>query len=193
MRWLDVVTGRNKRVGNDLDALFLIPSAAVTLQTAAGLAPTGRGAVCYRSAVGAAFTQTQDEITDLIGADPDAPEVVVSRDDFGFTWLVVDGDPNDLSALCTDLHAVNVGLEAQGFASGLLCSMVTFTVPPPDSGRRVALVYLYKRGTFYAFAPAGIDQRDNLTELSIRDHLAAELPMEPDLQRWLALWKAPGL
>ena len=29
--------------------------------------------------------------------------------------------------------------------------------------------------------------------LSVRDLLAAELPMEPDLQRWLAVWKAPGL
>ena len=30
-------------------------------------------------------------------------------------------------------------------------------------------------------------------ELSVRDLLAPELPMEPDLQRWLAIWKAPGL
>jgi hypothetical protein len=190
MRWLDAVIGRNKRVTNNLDALFLIPRAAITLQTAAGFTPTGQGAVCYRSAAGAAFSQTQDEITALITDDPDAPEVEVSRDDFGFTWLVVEGDPDNLSDLCTDLHAVNTSLEAQGFESGLLCSMVTFTGP---AGRTVGLVYLYKRGTFYAFAPTGPHQRDNLTELSVRDHLAAELPMEPDLQKWLALWNAPGL
>src|SRR5688500_4195366 len=121
MRWLDAVIGRNKRVTNKLDALFLIPSAAITLQTAAGFTPTGQGAVCYRSAAGAAFAQTQDEITALISDDPDAPEVEVSRDDFGFTWLVVHGDPDNLSDLCTDLHAVNSSLEAQGFESGLLC------------------------------------------------------------------------
>ena len=46
MRWLDAVIGRNKRVTNNLDALFLIPSAAITLQTAAGFTPTGQGAVC---------------------------------------------------------------------------------------------------------------------------------------------------
>ncbi len=35
--------------------------------------------------------------------------------------------------------------------------------------------------------------RDNLLELSVRDQLRHELPMEEDLQRWLALWDAPGL
>lgn len=190
MRWLDAVRGRSKPVTNNLDALFLIPSAAITLQTAAGFVPTGKGAVCYRSAAGAAFAQTQAEMTSLISDDPEAPEVEVTRDDFGFTWLVVTGDPGDMADLCTDLHAVNTSLEAQGFASGLLCSMVTFTGP---TGGRVGLVYLYKSGTFYAFAPTGPHQRDNLTEIGVRDQLAAELPMEPDLQRWLALWNAPGL
>ncbi|EON23236.1 hypothetical protein CF8_2779 [Nocardioides sp. CF8] len=187
---MDAVTGRNKRVTNNLDALFLVPSAAITLQTAAGFTPTGQGAVCYRSATGAAFAQTQDDMTALISDDPDAPAVEVSRDDFGFTWLVVNGDPDNLADLCTDLHAVNTSLEAQGFGSGLLCSMVTFTGP---AERPVGLVYLFKGGTFYAFAPTGAHQRDNLTEISVRDHLAAELPMERDLQKWLALWNAPGL
>lgn len=187
---MDAVTGRNKRVTNNLDSLFLVPSAAITLQTAAGFTPTGQGAVCYRSATGAAFAQTQDDMTALISDDPDAPAVEVSRDDFGFTWLVVNGDPDNLADLCTDLHAVNTSLEAQGFGSGLLCSMVTFTGP---AERPVGLVYLYKGGTFYAFAPTGAHQRDNLTEISVRDHLAAELPMERDLQKWLALWNAPGL
>ena len=36
----------------DLDALFLVPSAAITLQTAAGLNPTGTGSVCFRAAAG---------------------------------------------------------------------------------------------------------------------------------------------
>jgi hypothetical protein len=61
------------------------------------------------------------------------------------------------------------------------------------SGRTFGLVYLYKQGTFYAFAPTGAKSRDNLLEIQVRDTLAGELPMEQDLQRWLALWGAPGL
>ena len=130
-------------------------------------------------------------MTSLISDDPEAPEVEVTRDDFGFTWLVVTRDPGDMADLCTDLHAVNTSLEAQGFASGLLCSMVPFTGP---TGRTVGLVYLYKQGTFYPFAPDRPPRSATTSSRSsVRDQLAAELPMEPDLQRWLALWDAPGL
>ena len=96
-----------------------------------------------------------------------------------------------MPGLCTDLHAVNTSLEAQGFGGGLLCTMVPFA---DAAGRRVGLVYLYKQGTFYPFAPVpGEQRRDNLLELQLRDQLAGELPMEKDLQRWLAVWDAPGL
>ena len=119
MRWLDAVTGRTKRVTNNLDALFLIPSAAITLQTAAGLHPdrAGRGLLPVGDRRGVLPDAGRDDLA-LIADDPDAPEVEVSRDDFGFTWLVVDGDPDNLADLCTDLHAVNTSLEAQGFAPG---------------------------------------------------------------------------
>ena len=126
----------------------------------------------------------------LIRDDAEAPEVEVTQDDFGFTWLVVAGDKDDVAGLCTDLHAVNTTLELNGFESGLLCSMVPFA---NASGQRFGLTYLYKQGTFYPFAPSGEQTRDTLLELSVRDLLGAELPMEPDLQRWLAVWKAPGL
>jgi hypothetical protein len=189
----DAVTGRSRVKPNNLDALFAVPTAAITLQTAAGLEPTGTGSVCFRSAAGAAFAQTRDEVVELIRADERAPEVEITADGFGFTWLVVHRAPDDLTGLCTDLHAVNTSLEMQGFASGLLCSVVPFA---DRSGRRVGLVYLYKQGTFYAFAPTGGESdrgRDNLLEISVRDQLAGELPMETDLSRWFALWGAPGL
>jgi hypothetical protein len=186
----EAVRGRAKPARNDLDALFGVPSAAVTLQAALGLAPTGQASVCYRSAAGAAFAQTQDDVVALLRDDTEAPDVDIARDDFGFTWLVVRGDGADVAGLCTDLHAVNTTLELNGFAGGLLCSLVPFANP---AGQRVGLTYLYKQGTFYPFAPLGDQQRDTLLELSVRDVLEKELPMEPDLQRWLAVWKAPGL
>lgn len=192
MGFWDVIAGRSRPKAANLDSLFLVPSAAITLQTAIGLTPTGEGSVCYRAAAGAAFQQTQDDVVALLDADPDAPDVQVSRDEYGFTWLVAHRDPADTAGLCTDLHAVNTALEAQGFGTGLLCSLVPFA---DVSGRRVGLVYLYKQGTFYAFAPqpGSGRERDNLLEIQIRDTLAAELPMEQDLGRWLAVWGAPGL
>ncbi len=186
----ETMRARARPTRNRLDALFLVPSAAITLQAASGFEATGSGAVCYRSAAGAAFAQTQADMVALIDDDADAPEVTVTQDDFGFTWLAVGGAASDLPGLCTDLHAVNTTLELHGFDSGLLCSMVPFV---NAAGQRFGLTYLYKRGTFYPFAPTGDQARDTLLELSVRDQLTAELPMEPDLQRWLAVWKAPGL
>ena len=189
-RFWGAITGRSTPKKANLDSLFLVPSAAITLETAAGFTPTGTGSVCFRSPDGAAYQQVQDDVVALLRDDAEKPDVQVHRDDYGFTWLVVDRVDDDVEGLCTDLHAVNASLEEQGFSTGLLCSMVPFH---DAADRKVGLVYLYKQGTFYAFAPTGTDTRDNLLELQLRDTLAAELPMEQDLQRWLALWGAPGL
>lgn len=190
MGFWNSILGRTEETKANLDSLFMVPSAVITLQTAAGLEPTGSGSVCFRGVAGPAFAQTQADIVALLNDNPDAPDVEVSTDGFGFTWLIVQRDPLDSSGLCTDLHAVNTILQEQGFGSGLLCSLIAFT---DASGRRAGLVYLYKQGTFYPFVPAGDQQRDNLLEIQIRDTLAAELPMEKELSRWLAVWGAPGL
>ena len=187
------LTGRSRPKRANLDALFAVPSAALTLQAAAGLTPTGDGSVCYRAATGAGFHETQEQVLALLRGASDAPEVETSTDEYGYAWLQVHRDPDDpagVAGLCTDLHAVNTTLEAEGFGTGLLCSLVPFVDP---SGRRVGLVYLYKKGTFYPFAPTGDQRRDNLLELQVRDTLQGELPIEPELSGWLALWGAPGL
>jgi hypothetical protein len=190
MTFWDALTGRTTPKQANLDSLFLVPSAAITLETSAGLTPTGTGSVCFRAPTGAAYQQMQTDVIALIKDDAQAPNVTVQTDSFGFTWLVVAGNPSDVEGLCTDLHAVNAALEEQGFATGLLCTVVPFA---DAGGRKVGLVYLYKQGTFYGFAPTGPSTRDNLLEIQVRDELKAELPMETDLQRWLALWGAPGL
>lgn len=188
MGWLDALRGRRTPPPPRLDALFAVPGAAVSLEVA-GWAPTGVGGVCYRAVDGGAFAEVQADVRALLDAD-DGPPVELSRDEYGFTWLVVTGAP-DVGQLVTDLHAVNTTLEQHGFAGGLLCSTVVFSGP---QGRRLALVYLYKQGTFYPFVPqAGGKDRDNLAELGVRDIVAGELPVERDLQRWLALYDAPGL
>jgi hypothetical protein len=196
MGFWDVITGRTRPKQANLDSLFLVPSAAITLETTLGLRPTGTGSVCYRAATGTAFAQVQAEVVELLNADPTQPDVTTSQDEYGFTWLVVHDDPTDpqgVADLCTDLHAVNTSLQEQGFGPGLLCSLIPFE---DAGGRRVGLVYLYKQGTFYPFVPAtGAEdrRRDNLLELQLRDTLAGELPMEQDLSRWLAVWGAPGM
>ncbi|MGW3727513.1 PspA-associated protein PspAB [Streptomyces sp. NPDC000851] len=194
MGLLDILLGRTKPVAPDLDQLFALPSAAVTLQAAASFTPTGHGAVCFATVEGSAFEQTHREVQALLDADADrtGPPVELERDAYGYSWLVSRRGPDELPLLVNDLHAVNSSMEVNGFGPQLLCSLAGFQDEP---GRRLALVYLYKRGTFYPFAPlpgAG-QRRDNALELQVKAALADDLRIEQDLGRWFPVWGAPGL
>jgi len=187
MGFLDSLLGRSKPVPPNLDQLFALPSAAVTLQAGSDLLPTGTGSVCFKPAEGAPFACIRAQVEALLALD--GGRYTEQADDYGFTWLVRRTDPPDLETLVTDLHAVNAGLLDAGFASALLCTVACFT----GGGGPLALVYLYKRGTWYPFAPLLGGRRDNERELQVRAILGADLRMEPDLSRWFPLYGAPGL
>lgn len=187
MRILDTLLGRTRPAEADLDRLFALPAAAVTLQAALGLAPTGHAGVCFKPATAAGFAATQTELTDLLGVDHQPVEVVDDR--YGYRWVLL-ANPA-LEDLVTAAHLVNATLADRGFGPQLLCSAFAFA--GTDPARPVLLVYLYKRGTFYPFPPTGGQARDNETELSIRAALGDELPVEADLARWFPLWDAPLL
>ncbi|MHB1582857.1 MAG: PspA-associated protein PspAB [Acidimicrobiales bacterium] len=217
MGLLDTLLGRTKPVRANLDALFGLPSAAVTLQTAAGLVPSGAAGVCWKPPAGQSAEDVRREIGELLdipddgstgapgaaggpgsssqaGASvlPAAPTPLgQAEDSYGFQWLLVD-DP-DLEQLVTRVHLVNTTLTENGWGPQLLCSVFRF-VPAPEAGadvRPLFLVYLYKRGTFYPFAPTGKESRDNELELRIRAVVGSDLPVEQDLARWFPLWELP--
>ncbi|MDX6211122.1 MAG: hypothetical protein QOF82_209 [Frankiales bacterium] len=191
MGFLDSLLGRSKPVKANLDDLFALPTAALTLQASMGLTPTGEGAVCFKAAEGGAFATMQAEAQQLLAADGGPAQQV--QDSYGYTWLVCKHDPEDMAGLVTELHAINSSLEGAGFGQALLCSVVGFTGTIDGSDRTVGLVYLYKRGTFYPFAPLPGQKRDNALELQLRGVIGADLKIEPDLSRWFPVWGAPGL
>ena len=180
----DALRGRTTPKAANLDALFGLPSAAMSLEAALGLQATGAGSVCFRAAEGQAGAATQREAADLVSVDG-GPATESRLDEYGYTWLTVRAAPGHTASLVTDLHAVNSALEAQGFGTGLLCSTVGFT---DAAGHRTFVVYLYKQGTFYPFCPTGPTSRDDLQERQVRDVVAGDLPIEPEVSRWMPLW-----
>jgi hypothetical protein len=191
--FLDTLLGRTKPVQPKLDDLFALPSAAITLEAGSTFKPTGSGSVCFRPVEGRSFSDVQKEIQDLLdmssGQEGGLP-VEVTKDSYAFTWLVSSRMSDQLEALVTDLHAVNSSLVDAGFGPQLLCTLVAFR---DDQERRLALIYLYKRGTFYPFAPLAGERRDNATELEVRGIIGDDLKWETDLTRWFPVWGAPGL
>ncbi|MFC9246612.1 hypothetical protein ACFT7S_22265 [Streptomyces sp. NPDC057136] len=194
MGFLDTILGRSKPVRPDLDQLFAVPSAALTLQAAAGFTLTGLGSVCFAGVEGGGFARLQEDVRELLDADTGRGGIPVefSRDAYGYTWLLARQPPDDTAALVNDLHAVNTLLQDGGFGPHLLCSLIGFHHP---DGRGLALVYLFKRGTFYPFAPlpGTTEKRDNQLELQARAVLGDDLKVEKDLARWFPVWGAPGL
>jgi len=149
--------------------------------------------VCFRAAEGRSFADVQKDVQDLLNTSSQAEgglPVEVSKDDYGFTWLVSSRMSDELEALVTDLHAVNSSLVDNGFGPQLLCTLVAFR---DDQERRLALIYLYKRGTFYPFAPLSGERRDNALELQVKGVIGNDLKWEQDLARWLPVWGAPGM
>jgi hypothetical protein len=187
---LDVLRGRSRQVEPNLDQIFALPTAAVTLATACSLVPSGHGGICFKAGSGPADQVAGTEIAELLSGDIDPTSIRRVDDDLGFTWLVID-DP-DISSLVTRIHGANTTLAEHGLGPHLLCAAIGLTDAPGASGSAPCyLIYLFKQGTFYPFAPRDGERRDNELELRLRAQLGDDLPIEPDLTRWLALWGLP--
>ena len=256
MGLLDSLFGRTKPVAANLDDLFALPSAAITLQAAAGMSFTGRAGVCWKPPAGQAPQDVQHEIEQLLAIDdtpgsaaggagtpaagpPSSSGVSIGQltqkvDSYGYRWLLL--EDTEIDDLVARVHLVNTMLAENGWGPQLLCSVFSLAGSPPSESEQLAaeglvldtastatpstdapatggapatappptgsapassdskplyLVYLYKRGSFYPFAPDGKEQRDNEVELRMRSLLANDLKMEPDLSRWFPLWDLP--
>jgi hypothetical protein len=183
----DVLRGQRAPRRADLDRLFAIGQAAITLEVSLELRPTGRAGVCFKSIEAGVFEHLVQEIEELLRATSDDAGTTIRRHDdgMGFSWVVIE-DP-DLEDLVTTTHVISQSLEERGFSEQLLCAVFGFDGPPGA----VDLVYGYKRGTFYPFAGRDGRRRDNTLELRVQSMVASELPLEPELERWYAIWDAP--
>ena len=218
MGLFDTILGRTKPVQSNLDALFALPSASVTLQSAANLACSGHGGVCFKPPSGQGFEEMQTEVVRLLSMDG-ATDLRKAEDSFGYHWLVV--EDSDIGELVTRIHLVNSSLSDAGWGPQLLCSVFGIAGVPADGegagsgaatdgvvpvgevmpevaagpGRVVPstgyLVYLFKRGTFYPFVPDGHEHRDSQQEFRLRSLISDDLTVEADLDRWFPLWDLP--
>ena len=203
------IMGKTKPVQANLDEMFALPSASITLQSAAGMSCSGHAGVCFKPPTGQGFTDMEAEVVSLLSMDG-GTGISRSEDSFGYTWLVV--EDQDIESLVTRVHLVNSSLSDAGWGPQLLCSVFGLATLPTDAtaatgsddaveGATVGagavvpstayLVYLFKRGTFYPFVPTGHEQRSTEEEFRLRSLVADDLHVESDLDRWFPLWDLP--
>ena len=184
----NVLFGRKKLKKADAQNLFAISTARITLETELGLKPGGVAAVVFKPLSAAEFVRAENELQELLDKVAQEAHSKVERrgDEFGFEWLII--HDLDFEELVPTVHLVASELVAHGFGEQLLAAAFRFrgTEDP------VYLIYGFKRGAFWPFIPKGDSkERDNAEELELKAKLEKELPIEPDLTRWLALYDAP--
>ena len=204
------IMGKTKPVQANLDEMFALPSASITLQSAAGMSCSGHAGVCFKPPSGQGFEEMQAEVVSLLSMDGTGG-LHQEKDSFGYQWLVV--EDTDIEQLVTRIHLVNSSLSDSGWGPQLLCSVFGLAELPGDTASgadtespalvettagpghlltsTAFLVYLFKRGSFYPFVPDGKEHRDTEQELKLRSLVADDLTVETDLDRWFPLWDLP--
>ena len=185
----DALFGRTKQVAPQLDNIFALPAAALTLQSELDLVTSGQAGLCFKSGSGESTLLSDADIMELLNFEAEKDSVSLSTDDLGFKWLVIN-DPT-VDGLVTKIHSANATMVEHELGPRLLCAVFGFVPATPPGEGAVRLVYLLKQGTFYPFAPTGPNQRDNELELRVKSFLSTDLVMEKDLSRWMALWNLP--
>jgi PspAB-like protein len=185
----DVLFGGRKRLkGAKLDKLFALSTAQITLETELGLRSAGVAAVMGKPLSAGEFARAEQEIDELLGvvAQTSGSEVRRRSDSYGYQWLVV--RDRDFEDLVTTVHLVASEFANRGFGDRLTAALFAFE----GRDRTTYLIYGFKQGTFWPFVPTGEGQeRDNPAELRLKAELEKELPIEPDLTKWLGLFDAP--
>ncbi len=190
MGFLDVILGRRKLEGPAPDRLFALTTAYVTMETELELRSRGAAAIVFQPLETSDFNQIVQEAEEVVrGLGDEAGGKIDSTDDpYGFRWVIV--RDSDFEDLVVALNGLSTSLESGGYGERILCAVFAFE---DARGRPVYWIYNYKRGKFHPFVPmsGGAEERDNERELRLRAQIGSELPVEPELERWLALWGIP--
>jgi hypothetical protein len=185
--FLDFLGGRTKLEKPNLDHLFAMSTAAVTLDTGLDLHPSGKAAICLKPLASRRFRESGQDLESMVrsaGSDL-ASTSSQSTDDYGYEWSVFADD--EIEDLVTEINLIAQTLTENGFGEQLLCAVFPFD----GEGEHVRLIYNFKRGRFYPFVEVGQEKRDTARELDLQARLEKELPLEAELERWYPLYGAP--
>ena len=185
----DVLFGRKKLKGAKLDRLFALSTARITLETELGLKPAGVAAVVFKPLSAGEFVRAESDLDELLG-------VAAARLRLEGQAPLGHASASSGSSSATPTSRTSSRRRTSSARSSRRAASAASSSPRSSSSRGgehpVYLIYGYKPRRFWPFVPTGEEQeRDNAEELELKAELEKELPIEPDLTRWLALFDAP--
>jgi hypothetical protein len=187
--FLDVLRGKRTVKQPAPDRLFAMSTAYVKLETELNVRSSGKAAIVFQPLETADFDGIVRDMEEVLHGTGDETGTTIEKsdDEFGYRWMVLADE--DFDDLVVGVNAVSGALQAGGYGDRILCAVFGFR---DDRDRPLYWIYNYKRGAFYPFVPAkGEQQRDNERELRLKAQIGADLPVEPELERWFPLWGIP--
>ena len=189
MGFLDILRGKRELKQPAPDRLFAMSTAYVKMEMELALKSAGKAAIVFQPLATADFdaiVKDMEEVVEGTGSDA-GTKVTKSDDEYGYRWMVLE-DP-DFDDLVVGVNAVSGAIAGGGYGDRILAAVFAFR---DERDKPLYWIYNYKRGTFYPFVPAaGNQQRDNERELRLKAQIGADLPVEPELERWFPLWGIP--
>ncbi len=189
MGLFDVLRGKREIKKPAADRLFAMSTAYVKLELELEMKTTGKAAIVFQPLATSDFEGIVRDMEEVVkGTGEDTGTVVTSTDDeFGYRWMILADD--DMEDLVVGVNAVSTAIQGGGYGERVLCA---FFALRDEAGKPAYWIYNYKRGSFYPFVPAGgAQQRDSERELRLKAQIGADLPVEPELERWFPLWGIP--
>jgi hypothetical protein len=188
--FLDSLLGRS-RVAQPAkkDRLFALTTAYVTLEVQLGVKTAGSAGILFQPLATGDFERITADTEELLRAtgEETGTSIETMTDEHGYRWIVLK-DP-EVEDLVVGVNAVKDALDVGGYGDRVLAAVFAFA---DRDGKPLYFIYNVKRGSWYPFVPAGGEQqRNNERELQLKGQLGGELPIEPELERWLPLWGIP--
>jgi hypothetical protein len=186
----EILTGRSSvKQPAQLDRLFALSTAYVTLETSYQITSTGAAGIVVQALATSDFQAVLKDTEEVVEATAGEYKATVetSDDEFGFRWVII-RDPS-VEDLVATINGVSSSIEAGGYGERLLCAVFAFKGPADAA---INFIYNFKRGSWYPFVPAAGDkQRNTERELQLKAQIGEELPIEAELERWFPLWAVP--
>ena len=189
MGFLDILRGKRELKQPAPDRLFAMSTAYVKMEIELALRSSGKAAIVFQPLATADFEAIVRDMVEVVKStgEETGTEVTSTDDEYGYRWMIL-ADP-DFDDLVVGVNAVSGAIQGGGYGERLLCAVFAFR---EEGDRPLYWIYNYKRGAFYPFVPAsGEQQRDNERELRLKAQIGADLPVEPELERWFPLWGIP--
>ncbi len=182
MKVLDALFGRTKLRKPKIEALFALSTAYLSMEVL-DFKPSGRSGICFKPVESSRFSEMQSDLRELLqlSTAETGTACQFQTDEYNYEWVILRDD--DFEDLVTTTHLISETVIEHDFEERLLCSVFAFG--------RVYIIYNYKEGSFYPFAPLTGSKRDSDLEFRLRSAMESELPIEKEMEKWYPLWGIP--